>query len=44
MTLAGSETALLDEVRRRYDGRVVTAHDFDGFSTTGLDIFDGRLP
>jgi ribonuclease BN (tRNA processing enzyme) len=31
MTLADPETALLDEVRRLYDGRVVTAHDLDVF-------------
>jgi ribonuclease BN (tRNA processing enzyme) len=31
MTLPDPETALLDEVRRLYDGRVVTAHDLDVF-------------
>lgn len=28
---ATPETTLLDEVRRLYDGRVVTAHDLDVF-------------
>jgi ribonuclease BN (tRNA processing enzyme) len=31
MTLPDPEMALLDEVRRLYDGRVVTAHDLDVF-------------
>jgi hypothetical protein len=31
MALAGLETALLDEVRGRYDGRVATVHDLDVF-------------
>jgi ribonuclease BN (tRNA processing enzyme) len=31
MTLADPETALLDQVRSLYDGRVVTAHDLDVF-------------
>ncbi len=31
MTLADPEKALLDEVRRLYDGRVVTPHDLDVF-------------
>ena len=31
MTLTDPETTLLDEVRRLYDGRVVTAHDLDVF-------------
>jgi ribonuclease Z len=31
MTLPDPEVALLDEVRRLYDGRVVTAHDLDVF-------------
>jgi ribonuclease BN (tRNA processing enzyme) len=31
MTLADPEEALLDQVRRLYDGRVVTAHDLDVF-------------
>jgi hypothetical protein len=31
MTLPDPEAALLDEVRRLYNGRVVTAHDLDVF-------------
>jgi ribonuclease BN (tRNA processing enzyme) len=31
MTLSDPQKALLDQVRRLYDGRVVTAHDLDVF-------------